>query len=402
MRVAFTTAVLAFASMPGLGAEMRWKLATADTEIEIGVQDNAPAVLALHAPGVAWNWTPTANRESLPKSVTQAGAPHTLQWSYVRHEYDPSNGVLTLVFQNSKPALELKSIWKAPRGRGPIEHWQLLKNASGERLTIESQPSLSLDALALPLDQYVESTQVSARRERSSDIRWHDHPARGQDLEHQGSEPALGWRQGGLPRRGFDDPDSVSQSAGGRRTRTLRGLEVFGGRPDRRCCQWHDGGRGQHQLDRLVRRTDAGLSARTSSQERNSSCRPRSSARIAASSRRARTRCTVTFWIRCCRGSRRARPSRPWATPTTSMATCPARSPRPIVLASVRLAHELGFETYLADAMWFPQTGDWRWDAKRFPRGAKPIADYLHANGMKFGLWMAWTHAQQFRGSRVH
>jgi alpha-galactosidase len=63
------------------------------------------------------------------------------------------------------------------------------------------------------------------------------------------------------------------------------------------------------------------------------------------------------------------------------------------VLASARLAHELGFETFLADAMWFPNTGDWRWDPKRFPNGSKPLADYLHANGMKFALWMAWTLA---------
>jgi alpha-galactosidase len=63
------------------------------------------------------------------------------------------------------------------------------------------------------------------------------------------------------------------------------------------------------------------------------------------------------------------------------------------VLASARLAHELGFETFLADAMWFPDTGDWRWDPKRFPNGSKPLADYLHANGMKLALWMGWTMA---------
>jgi alpha-galactosidase len=51
----------------------------------------------------------------------------------------------------------------------------------------------------------------------------------------------------------------------------------------------------------------------------------------------------------------------------------------------------LGFETFVVDAMWFPQSGAWYWDPKRFPNGHKPIEEYVHAQGMKFGLWMAYT-----------
>jgi alpha-galactosidase len=42
--------------------------------------------------------------------------------------------------------------------------------------------------------------------------------------------------------------------------------------------------------------------------------------------------------------------------------------------------------------MWFPTDGDWRWDPARFPRGVGPIEEYTHQNGMKLGLWVAWTH----------
>jgi alpha-galactosidase len=62
------------------------------------------------------------------------------------------------------------------------------------------------------------------------------------------------------------------------------------------------------------------------------------------------------------------------------------------VLRSIALAHELGFETFVVDAMWFPQSGDWYWDTRRFPRGVKPIEEAIHNDGMKFGLWMAYTH----------
>ena len=41
------------------------------------------------------------------------------------------------------------------------------------------------------------------------------------------------------------------------------------------------------------------------------------------------------------------------------------------VLQSAALAKELGFETFVVDAMWFPQSGAWYWDPKRFPHGHK-------------------------------
>ena len=62
------------------------------------------------------------------------------------------------------------------------------------------------------------------------------------------------------------------------------------------------------------------------------------------------------------------------------------------VLGSAALCKRLGFETFVPDAMWYVTDGDWRWDPARFPRGGGPIVDYTHQNGMKLGLWVAWTH----------
>jgi len=62
------------------------------------------------------------------------------------------------------------------------------------------------------------------------------------------------------------------------------------------------------------------------------------------------------------------------------------------VLRSASLAYDLGFETFVVDAMWFPQSGDWRWDPGRFPAGIRPLEEYIHSHGMKLGQWMAYTH----------
>ena len=61
------------------------------------------------------------------------------------------------------------------------------------------------------------------------------------------------------------------------------------------------------------------------------------------------------------------------------------------VLQSIDTAKSLGFETFVVDAMWFPQSGDWRWDPKRFPHGHQPIEEAIHRQNMKFGLWVAYT-----------
>ena len=59
--------------------------------------------------------------------------------------------------------------------------------------------------------------------------------------------------------------------------------------------------------------------------------------------------------------------------------------------SSAATCKSLGFETFVPDAMWFPQAGDWRWDPARFPHSFQPIEQYVHTNQMQFGLWVAWT-----------
>lgn len=57
-------------------------------------------------------------------------------------------------------------------------------------------------------------------------------------------------------------------------------------------------------------------------------------------------------------------------------------------------AKKLGIEMFVLDDGWFghrdddnSSLGDWYVDSHKFPRGLKHFADYVHSQGLKFGLW---------------
>ncbi|CAL9389457.1 alpha-galactosidase [Streptomyces sp. enrichment culture] len=63
--------------------------------------------------------------------------------------------------------------------------------------------------------------------------------------------------------------------------------------------------------------------------------------------------------------------------------------------ALARRAAEIGVELFVVDDGWFGARtsdraglGDWTPSPDRFPRGLKPLADHVHALGMRFGIWV--------------
>jgi hypothetical protein len=365
-------------------AESEWTLATQDTEIRIGIRNDADAILELHAVGRPWEWVQTPNVEELPQSVLQGGAVRPLHWTYSGVDADADHGALTLIFRNASPALELKSHWKASPGKGPIEHWMVLRNGSSERLTIGALPSLSLKTLSLPAGHYVESTQVrrgGSNAQVSGGVLsrpvgqyWSvkvpskpsDGGGAGTVAEDLASEVPflnfqvdlahglyLGWKFSAVGEIVGSSMGATMDLAVGVpanfKTDILAGEEFLV--PAAFIGTYSgDQADGSYSVYRYIQ--DSVL------------------------------------------------PKRPATQPYPALVygyyfdgNKPGTQNESDVLISARLAHELGFETYLADAMWFPDTGDWRWDPKRFPHGSKPLADYLHANGMQFALWMAWTLA---------
>lgn len=378
----FLAAIAATQSVPA--AESEWTLATQDTEIRIGIRNDADAILELHAVGRPWEWVQTPNVEELPQSVLQGGAVRPLHWTYSGVDADVDHRALTLIFRNASPALELKSHWKASPGKGPIEHWMVLRNGSSERLTIGGLPSLSLKTLSLPAGHYVESTQV----------------------RRGGSNAQV---SGGVLSRPVGQywsvkvPSKPSDGGGGGNVAEDLASEVpfLNFQVDRShglYLGWKFSAVGEIVGSSMGSTMDLAVGVpanfKTDILAGEEFLIP--AAFIGTySGDQADGSYSVYRYIQDS-----VLPKRSGAQPYPALVygyyfdgNKPGTQNESDVLISARLAHELGFETYLADAMWFPDTGDWRWDPKRFPHGSKPLADYLHANGMQFALWMAWTLA---------
>jgi alpha-galactosidase len=57
-----------------------------------------------------------------------------------------------------------------------------------------------------------------------------------------------------------------------------------------------------------------------------------------------------------------------------------------LVRAAAQRAAQLGVEVFILDLGWARKIGDWRANPDKFPNGIRPISDYVHSLGMKFGL----------------
>ncbi len=57
-------------------------------------------------------------------------------------------------------------------------------------------------------------------------------------------------------------------------------------------------------------------------------------------------------------------------------------------LSLINAAKKIDAELFVIDDGWQIAKGNWHYDPIKFPRGLKPIADSVHQNGMKFGLWI--------------
>jgi hypothetical protein len=56
------------------------------------------------------------------------------------------------------------------------------------------------------------------------------------------------------------------------------------------------------------------------------------------------------------------------------------------MMRNAEIAARLGVQLFVLDLGWARSIGDWRPDPRKFPLGLKPLSDYVHSLGMKFGL----------------
>jgi alpha-galactosidase len=349
-----------------------WDLATADTGIAVGVSGNHPIVARLENPHTRHDWAGQAMGVPLMAKVWVGPRELMADWAFQQGVKDDQTGRLTLAFASAHPKLSLKSVWRARPGRGPIEHWIEIENQSGERVTIPHQDSLSLRGLSpsgpatlwwikrgggnastqggtfsQPLDPKLNLVLASNCEDGASPVPW----MAVQVGEAEGLY--VGWEFSGLGRihaRPGKEPGTLDIDIGNHpdfKTDIEPG-ETFFVPPAFVGCYAGDLDEGSHSLHRFI--------------------------------------------------IEKLRPPLPRDCPDPILAynlylDVGGNNAREAdVLRSAKTCRELGFEAFMPDAMWFPETGDWRWDPKRFPSGVKPIEEFVHASGMKLALWCAWTN----------
>jgi len=146
---------MAGANLSAAGSEHQnaakpWRLATNDTEIELVVKDGSPVLEGLRSTATRRNWLSSPLKESLMKSVQVDGVSKDLNWNFEGADLDAKGAQLNIHFNNSSPKLSLVSVWRARSGHGPTEHWLTIANESGRTITVTQQESLALTNLTVP------------------------------------------------------------------------------------------------------------------------------------------------------------------------------------------------------------------------------------------------------------
>jgi hypothetical protein len=144
-------AVTVQAVEPGTGGANRtWTLTTDDTELTLAVTDHTMSIVSLRNPAQKWNWTAVPSRVPMPGIPTRK-AGQAATWEYRDATEDKKSGhQVTLRFTCADPALELKSVWRALPGPGPVENEVFIENKFRNKIVLP--PTLAVATIDLMAD----------------------------------------------------------------------------------------------------------------------------------------------------------------------------------------------------------------------------------------------------------
>ncbi len=354
------------AIVSAMSAAGSWPLSTDDTAVVVAVEQQRPVLKWLGMKGGRINWLPSGAPEILPAAVGWQGRSTPASWKFQGGSLDSGGRKLTLRFTNAYPPLELHSIWQARPGRGPVEHWLTIANQSDGPVTLSQQESLVLSGLAAPQPE--------------ADVWW---------INRGGGN--AGSEGGTFTERLRADFDQVLISNPTDGSSPVPWLAIQVGKSEGLYVGWEFSGIGR-------------IHART--HELRVGNVPEFKTDLPA----GETFLVPPAFVGCYTGDiddgsyslhrfvlEKLLPPLPRAQPYPTLAynlyldSGGEKAREADVLRSAATCKDLGFETFVPDAMWFPQAGDWRWDPARFPRSVVPIEQFVHQNGMRLGLWVAWT-----------
>ena len=130
--------------------DQTWTLATEDTELTLAVTGHAISIVSLRNPMQKWNWVTAPSLVPPPDIQAGKGGP-VAAWEYWDAAEDKTNGhQLSLRFRRANPAMELKSVWRALPGPGPVENEVFIENKSGDPVVFP--PTLAAAKVNLTAD----------------------------------------------------------------------------------------------------------------------------------------------------------------------------------------------------------------------------------------------------------
>ena len=380
-RFMMVTLLIAFAAQLPATAAPAWRLATQDTELTLTVQAGRPAINGLRVRGFRRNWAARPLLEPLLPAVEVNGAPVATDWKFQGAGWDAGKEQLALQFANLDPKLTLESVWRARPGRGPVEHWLTIANQSGRTVTVLHQDSLVLDGLTLAPGESAQAWWINRGGSNAS-------------------------RQGGtFVVDASADFDQTLRSNPLDGSSPVPWMAIQVGESHGLYVGWEFSG-----IGRIHAKTIAGKPARLDLRVGNI---PEFKTDLPA----GETFLVPPAFVGCYRGDidegaytlhrfvlDRLLPPLPRGRPYPTLSYNlyldggGTKAKEADVLRSAAICKDLGFETFVPDAMWFPEMGDWRWDPRRFLNGIQPIREYLDRNGLRLGLWMAWTQGSRRDG----
>ena len=352
-----------------------WTLRTSDTQISICASDDYPVITSLINRDMKYNWVEERVYLPLMKKVWVNNKEIPLNWKYKKSSICDKNDKLTLYYKNTEPNLLLKSVWLSHEGPGPIEHYIEIENLSEKIITVSQQQSLSLKGINAGSSAELTWIRRGAGNARTEGGTYEEKITSNFNLDlisdcEKGNSPVpwlniqvipnhglyIGWEFTGIgeikaetlldPNVLFIDiglkSDFKTEISAGQ---TFKVPAAFVG------CYSGDIDDGSYNLHRFI-------------MEHLRPALPQDHIDP--------TLAYNVIWdsdgVYC------------WDINEAGL------------LKSAEICHDLGFEIFVPDAMWYPEIGDWRFEPNRFPSGITPIETFVHRNDLKLGLWCAWTN----------
>jgi hypothetical protein len=359
-------------------AQAAVSLQTAETQLRFEAGPHAPKLSSLTNGAVTWK---NKTAETLIPSADIERKSLPLNWTFVAADSRADQHLVRFVYEAPSPHLRLTWEWDVRASHGPVEHQIRIENLDSREIWLPLQNSFSFD-WQTPAQEKLEHLYLEKGADTPSAIGTHLVPVPdGYQWEGTSStyaQPRLGEAREIIPY-------FLVERAAGSQSGWYVGIE-FSARTHLTLTRRGESVRGEVGLNP----NPADFQTRLNPGEVFETPRVFLGATRGGPDGAANV---LRRWVRDVLSNRDA-----WKNPQYPLVVNNSWGGgmtvnEDIAYRMIRDSADLGFEMFHIDAGWFRGVGDWYPDTNKFPHGLQPIADEIHARGMKFGLWVDWAQA---------